>query len=84
LFDDKDLTEEDVVELWNKETLEKFATARLTSVVEKKLSELNDSDMEGHNPYATEAEMFNELQKYYQDKIGPDTRVKVIRFDLLH
>jgi hypothetical protein len=83
LFDDKDLSIGDRVELWNKKTLQKFADATLLSVVEKTLGTLTLEDHEGHNPYASNEEMYTSLQQYYEEKIGPNTSVKVIHFELL-
>jgi hypothetical protein len=87
LFDDKDLSEGNTVELWNKQTLQKFADAELLSVAEKTLGALtlddHDGHNDGHNPYANDEEMYSSLQRYYAEEIGPDTPVKIIRFKLL-
>ena len=82
LFDDKDLSKSDEVELMNWDTKEVFAKATLTEVREKKMGELKDADFDGHEKFANEEEMYKTYRTYYGDKVGPDTIVKIIRFQL--
>jgi hypothetical protein len=82
LFDDKDLTEGDAVNLVNWNTEEVFATATLIEVREKKMGELEDADFDGHEKFASEEEMYQTYRTYYGDKVRPDTIVKIIRFKL--
>lgn len=82
LFDDKNLSEGDLVNLVNWNTGEKFGEAILTQVWEKKLGELEDSDFDGHEKFKSEEEMYKTYRTYYDDKVGPDTIVKIIRFKL--
>jgi hypothetical protein len=82
LFDDKNLSEGDEVDLINWETKEKFAEATLTKVWEKKMGELQDSDFDGHEKFESEEEMYKTYRTYYGDKVGPKTTVKIIRFRL--
>ena len=83
LFDDKDLSQGDEVDLINWETKMKFAGAIITKVWEKKMSELNEADFDGHERFSNEAEMYKTYRTYYGDKVGPDTVVKIIRFKLM-
>ncbi|PCI27380.1 hypothetical protein COB55_05905 [Candidatus Wolfebacteria bacterium] len=83
LFDDKDLTEGDKLVLVNKKTGEEFANARIISIVETKLGELEDLDWEGHERYESEEKMYEEYRKYYGDKVGPNSVLKVIKFELI-
>ena len=82
LFDDKDLSEGDEVDLINWNTKEKFGEAVLTKVWEKKMGELQDSDFDGHEKFSNDEEMYKTYRLYYGDKVGPDTVVKIIRFKL--
>lgn len=83
LFDDKNLAVGDVVELVNWNTGDVFGRAELTEVWEKKMSELTDSDFDGHEKFANEEEMYATYRTYYGDKVGPETIVKIIRFKLI-
>ena len=82
MFDDKNLSEGDEVDFINKNTMEKFGEAVLTKVWQKKLSEVGDSDFDGHEKYSSGEEMYQTYRAYYGDKVGPDTIVKIIRFRL--
>lgn len=83
LFDDKDLTVGDVVELVNWNTGEVFGRAELIDVWEKKMNALTESDFDGHEKFASEEELYATYRTYYGDKVGPETIVKIIRFKLL-
>ena len=83
LFDDKDLSVNDEVELVNWNTQESFAKAILIEVREKKLKELEESDFDGHEKFESEEKMYEDYRKYYGDKVTPGTIVKIIKFKLL-
>lgn len=83
LFDDKDLQVGDRLELFNSETLESFAKAEITEIKEKKLGEIEDSDYEGHERYASQEEMAEHYKNYYGDKVNLDSVVKIIKFKIL-
>lgn len=51
LWDDKDLQTGDIVEFVNAETLETFAKAELTRVIEKPFKDLTDEEKQGHEIY---------------------------------
>lgn len=82
LFDDKDFKEGDDVSLINKETLEEFGIAKVTSTREKKLKDLVDSDFEGHERYESEEKMYETYRSYYGDRVSPDSTLKIIKFKL--
>jgi len=83
LFDDKDLQKGDELELVNKATFEPFAHAVIVTTVEKPLKDLTDADWEGHERYASDAEMYAHYRVYYPgEEINPDTSVKIIHFRL--
>lgn len=82
LFDDKDISEGDIIDLINWNTGEKFGEADIVHVHETTLQHLTDEDYEGQARYANDEEMYANLRTYYGDKVGPETIVKVIRFKL--
>ncbi|HEY5383048.1 MAG TPA: ASCH domain-containing protein [Candidatus Paceibacterota bacterium] len=82
LFDDKNLSEGDGVDLVNSDTKEKFGKATLIKVWEKKMEELVDSDFDGHEKFESEEEMYKIYRTYYGNKVGSETIVKIIRFKL--
>jgi hypothetical protein len=83
LFDDKDLQTGDKLLFVNKETGKEFAQATILSTKEKKLSELVDSDFEGHEKFESEEKMYEAYRMYYGDRVTPETVVKIIKFKLI-
>jgi hypothetical protein len=83
LFDDKSLSEGDEVDLVNWDTGEKFAEAKLVSIREKKMREVTPEDFNGHEKYESEEDMYTHYRQYYGDQVGPDTSVKIVRFELI-
>ncbi len=81
LFDDKDLQIEDELEFINKETLETFGYAKITSLKIKTLGTLVDEDWVGHEKFFSEEEMYDAYKKYYGDKVNKDSELKIIAFD---
>jgi hypothetical protein len=82
LFDDKDLTVGDELELVNKETMIKFANAVIVGIHKKRLGDIGGGDFEGHETYESRDDMFKEMIKNYGDKVNGDTIVKIIEFRL--
>lgn len=81
LFDDKDLSVGDSVDLINKDTGEVFARATLTVVYEKTLGTLEEKDFEGHERFGSMDLLYQTYKSYYPDRgIGPDTKLKIIHF----
>lgn len=83
IFDDKDLKNNDIVDFLDTSTKEKFATVRLTKVIEKPFSELNEEDWSGHEKYNSDKEMYEHYTKAYSTNIGPETKVKIIWFEII-
>lgn len=65
---------------WN--TGKVFAEAKVISVREKKLGKLEEADFEGHEKFESDEEMYKTYRTYYGDKVGPETVVKIIKFEL--
>ncbi|MGM0482621.1 MAG: ASCH domain-containing protein [Patescibacteria group bacterium] len=83
LFDDKNLSEGDEVDLVNWNTKEVFGKAGLVNVYEKKLGDLEEKDFDGHEKFLSEEEMYRTYRTYYGNAVGPETIVKIIKFKLL-
>ncbi len=83
LFDDKELKEGDVLDLLNKETLQKFVSVVIVKVREKKLGDVESSDFEGHEKFESAEKMLETYKKYYGDMVSTHTVVKMIDFKLL-
>ena len=82
LFDDKDLTAGDEIDLVNWNTGEKFGEAVITDVWTKKMGDIDENDFDGHEKFSNKEDMFNTFRKYYGDSVNINTLVKMIRFEL--
>lgn len=82
LWDDKDLQAGDEVELYARGLERVFARAKLTSVVEKPIGEMDEDDMRGHNRPKSLEELCEGFAKTYAREVTPETLVKIIRFVL--
>lgn len=83
LFDDKNLSQGDELELCEFGTNRIFAKARIVSVVEKKFSELTPSDKAGHGKFESDEHMYSTFSQYYKTDVNPETRLKIIHFESL-
>jgi ribonuclease HI len=87
LFDDKDLSVDDVIKVIDKikpddsKTWQVIGTAKVTEIVEKKLGAVTDEDMKGHELYASKDEMLSRYRDRYGERVSMDTPVKIINFD---
>ena len=83
-FDDKDLRVGDKLSLVNKTTGEEFAQAKIVTVREKTLAQIDDADfVSGHERYESPEMMLEACRSYYGDMVTMDTPVKLIKFELL-
>ncbi|MGB4833399.1 MAG: ASCH domain-containing protein [Candidatus Moraniibacteriota bacterium] len=82
MFDDKELSVGDMLELLDWGSGEKFSEAKITKVREKKLGEIEDEDFEGHERFENKEEMLETYRKYYGERVDWDTMVKMINFKL--
>ena len=76
MFDEKHLSEGEVIDLLDSASGRKFATAKITKVVYKSFSEMakDAADPEG---------LYAQYKSYYHHKIEPDMQVKIIHFDVI-
>lgn len=82
LFDDKDLKVGDELGLINSDNGEIFAQAIITEVIFKKIEDISETDLDGHEKWNNKTEMLESLRRYYGDRVNEDTEVKIIRFKL--
>lgn len=82
LFDDKELSVGDDIELQVFVTNKPFAKAKIKKVIEKRFGDLTESDKQGHEKYKNDLEMYNEYSKYYKVLVDSGTLVKIIWFKL--
>lgn len=82
LFDDKELSPGDPLRLVNKDSGEEFAQASILSVLEKPLGEVVEADFGGHERYPSLDAMIEKFRGYYGDKVTPESRIKIIRFQV--
>lgn len=87
LFDDKDLSVNDEVKLIDKvdperpETWKVIGTARINTVIQKRLRDVEPADYTGNVPFESKEHMLKTFREYYGDDVNLDTVVKIIRFD---
>jgi len=82
LFDDKNLSEGDKIELVNWDTGEKFGEADIVRVDEKRLDETTDEEMKA-NGWESREQIVALNRTYYGDSVNGDTPVRIITFKLL-
>lgn len=82
LFDDKDLTVGDELNLIDRSNGQSFGRAVIAEVSEKALGNLTLEDKEGHESFNSDQEMYNTYKNYYNQEVGPETIVKIVRFKL--
>jgi ribonuclease HI len=89
IYDDKDLSVNDEVELVDKvdpqqpDTWQVFAHAVIDTIVEKRLGDIHDADFEGHEKFNTPEEMIATYRRYYGPQVDKQTPVKMVHFSLL-
>jgi ribonuclease HI len=88
MYDDKDLSVDDKVELLDKidpdrpATWKSIGTARIDSIVEKRLSAITEADLSECEQYESREDLLMAYRRYYGDQVTVDTPVKVIRFTI--
>lgn len=82
IWEEKDVSPDQEVSLQDTEGNE-FAKARILWVKDTRFSRLTEEDKRGHDSYSSRKEMYETYEGYYNQDVGPDTEVKVIKFELL-
>lgn len=87
LYDDKDLSVDDEIRIVDKinpkdpDSWRVIGHGKVSEVVEKRLGEVTQKDMGGHETYASQDAMLTTYKGYYGDRVTLDTPVKIIFFD---
>lgn len=81
LFDEKDLKVGDEIEFINKDTMDTFGNAKITSLYAKTLGTLTEEDWMGHEKFPSEEDMYKTYRRYYGDKVNKDSEVKILTFN---
>jgi ribonuclease HI len=90
MYDDKDLSVNDEVDLIDKidpsraATWHKFATARIDSIVQKRLGQVEENDFEQGKEHDSPALVLKKYRTYYGPQVTLDTPVKIVHFTLLN
>ncbi len=60
-----------------------FAKAQIIWIKETTFGDLTNEDLEGHEKFNSNDEMYKTFSGYYNMNVLPETRVKIIKFKLL-
>lgn len=80
--DQRGITKGDMLSLCRNDGTE-FAKAKVIWTNETMFGKLAPDDKEGHEKFSSDREMYETYSKYYNTKVTADTKVKVIKFELL-
>jgi ribonuclease HI len=86
LYDDKDLSVDDEIRIIDKidpdspETWKVIGQGKINEIVEKRLGDITQTDMDGHEPFSSKDEMLRTYKQYYGDRVTFETPVKIINF----
>jgi len=89
LYDDKDLSVNDDLELLDKvdpgdpQTWKVIGIAHVDSVVQKRLGEVQEADYQGHERYPSEDAMLDYFRRIYGQQVDLGTPIKIIRFTFI-
>jgi len=80
LFDDKNLNVGDEVVCVHQFTRQPFAIFTITSLIIKRLKDIDEIDRKGHEKVGNLADIIDIYQKYYSKDLTGDEEAKIIRF----
>ena len=86
LYDDKDLSVDDTIKFIDKvdpdspDSWKVIGQGKINEVVEKRLGDVTQHDMQGHESFSNQDEMLRTYKQYYGDRVTLDTPVKIIKF----
>lgn len=81
--DEREITANDKLSLRNTDD-EEFGKARVLWIKITTFGRLTREDKEGHESFESEEDMYKTYENYYDQKVGPETEVKVIKFELIN
>src|SRR4051812_22317075 len=82
LYDDKDISVDDEVQFidkvdpHNRGTWVPIGTGHVTTIVQKRLGEINSADLDGHEKYDSNEQMVEAFRGYYGFAVNEQTPVK--------
>ncbi|MFB6166771.1 MAG: ASCH domain-containing protein [Candidatus Nanohaloarchaea archaeon] len=76
------LSPDDILSLRDTEG-EEFGRARILWVKSTIFDRLTEEDRNGHESFDSKEDMYDTYSGYYDREVGPETPVKVVRFELL-
>ncbi|HSX35858.1 MAG TPA: reverse transcriptase-like protein [Patescibacteria group bacterium] len=88
LYDDKDLSVNDEVELLDKvdpakpETWQRIGVARIDSVIQKRLGDIEPDEFDRQEQFSSQKQMLETYQHYYGPQVNAGAAVKIIHFTL--
>jgi len=80
--DDKDIVVDDELSLIHIDGTE-FARAKVTNVKLTTFAKLSAADRADHKFFKNDDEMYEMFSQFYSMDVGPETPVKVIKFELI-
>jgi ribonuclease HI len=86
LYDDKDLSVDDEIRIVDKvdpnnaETWQVVGQGKITQITEKKLGDVTEEDMKGHEAFSSKEQMLNTYKDYYGERVTFETPVKIVFF----
>jgi ribonuclease HI len=86
LYDDKDLSVNDTVQLIDKvepsnpATWKVIGVAHIDSIIQKRLGDITEEDYDGHEQFANPGVMLETYRRYYGPQVDMQTALKIIRF----
>ncbi len=86
LYDDKDLSVDDDIKIIDKvnsgdsKTWQVIGVGKVTEVIEKKLGDVTDGDMRGHEAFSSREQMLSTYKDYYGERVSLETPVKIVFF----
>lgn len=86
LFDDKDLSVNDIVQFIDKvdpqepQTWKIIGVGRISKIVQKTISDITAEEYHLEGSFRTEQEMLETYKGYYGDQVSTDTPLKIIHF----
>jgi ribonuclease HI len=86
LYDDKDLSVNDDIKIVDKvdpedsKTWQVIGQGKVVEIIEKKLGDVTDEDMKGHEAFSSRDQMLSTYKDYYGERVTFDTPVKIVFF----
>jgi ribonuclease HI len=89
LYDDKDLSVDDHIKIIDKvepnnpDSWKVIGQGKVNEVIEKRLDDVSQEDMNGHETFNSKEEMLSTYKQYYGERVTFETPVKIIHFTFM-